>query len=355
MYITNTDEQITILPAVLTNGEAYSRVILLDIDGEIQSVVYSMYSFNDYSTDTFYGEVLITDLEGSFINRFKVENSLLVAQYVPNTGHSDNTTMRSTDCDCPWACDMCLLDEVVINASPVELGNLYTSIVPESYDYTYEITDIPGGGGGGNGNGLNDVSCTNGQVLNDYGHCINPEDVCSDGLILDENGDCLEHISCGDNLELNSSGECIEEDEFEYPFVHCSTFEYLNGQNGLVKSAAVANINNLFTTYRGSGFNVEYRGVNIALPIIYFNMPPVWTNGAAATASALALGEAIDLTDDYLDANPYVNLFELEQIFIQNINSSMNSIGGTASRVPSFEIPNLSNYTTSLISNGNCN
>lgn len=137
-----------------------------------------MYSFNDFATTNFFGDVLITDLDGNFISKFKVEDGLITTKYVANQNNTQaNTTSRNINCECQWECHICELDAVFIEPRPgVELGNLYTSVVPEEYqDQTYEITPGPSGGGGG-GNGPNNAPCGNGQILDGDGNCVNPED-----------------------------------------------------------------------------------------------------------------------------------------------------------------------------------
>ncbi|MBT8245483.1 MAG: hypothetical protein HKP48_03075 [Winogradskyella sp.] len=192
--ITNTDEVLTVLPAVLNNGEAYSRVALLNIDGEIKSIVYSMYSFNNFTTDNFFGEILITDLEGNFINRFKVEDGLMVSKYMSNEDSSqDDSAARSTNCDCPWECGYCELEEVVIIATPrPEIVDLFTTVAPEGADVGDEVGNPTGGGGGGssgvggNGNGFNDVNCGFDQILDADGDCVTTETDCGEGYTINE-------------------------------------------------------------------------------------------------------------------------------------------------------------------------
>ncbi|MBT8243826.1 MAG: hypothetical protein HKP48_09130, partial [Winogradskyella sp.] len=218
--ITNTSELITILPAVLNDQEAYSRVLLLNIAGEIEGIVYSMYSFNDYSTDNFFGEVLITDLEGNFINRFKVDDGLIVSKYVLNQNNSQqSSSSRSISCDCPWECDMCQLEEVVIEAKPrPELGDLFTSVVTEgSEDDYYEITPAPGSGGGGGGSAPNNPECSNGQILNSYGECVTPEEDCGEDYTINEEGFCeIEQEECLEGQIPDGLGSCIAECEEGY-------------------------------------------------------------------------------------------------------------------------------------------
>lgn len=365
--LTNSTAMLTVVPAILSGTPStYSRAIALDYGGKTHTAILSLIPNNNNQSIGFSGYSITYKLSGEIINAYRIEADTIVAKLltpnmsVADSPISDNSGLRIVDgCDCDTSPlpDCCfeeqLLDEVVIiaNTGGIPAEHLFEPSEHEGIDLdAQEPVSLLVGGGGSLW-----VDCEPGYERDNYGNCVTAEEDCGEGYEMNEDGECVVHIDCGPDLELNASGECVEEDEFEYPFVHCSTFEYANGLNGLVKSAAVRNIHNTFSTFRGSGTNTEIRYANIQLPVMYFNLPPILNNGSAATLSALALGDAIDLTDDYLDANPYISLYELELVFKQNINQLMNTIGGTASTVESFSILNPSEYIVSLFSNGNCN
>ena len=235
-------------------------------------------------------------------------------------------------------------------------------------------TSGPGGTTEGNNNTDDDDGVTTSPVVtSDWDaviRCINSPSATGDedattisveavenaGLAREEwaaLNDYLQENSCSEEAQENVISHLIE--EFAFPHPHCSSFEYANGLNGLVKSAAVIGIKELFVVYYIDGFDLKVKYVNVALPIMYFNMPSYLANGQAATLSALALEEAIDATDDYLDANPLTSQPVLEEIFKQNINLAMNTIQGSSSTVPSFPILNPAPYVTNFFTNGVCN
>lgn len=198
--INNSEEELTVLSAVLTEGEAYTRVLLLNIDGVVESVVYSMYSNNEFSSQEFNGSILIKDLEGNFINGYIVENGLFVAKYVDNTSGSDTSSesTRSTGCQCfSTDCADCELDAVYIESRPsVPLGDLYTSIVPDDVGSPdNEINTGPSVGGGVNGN-----TCATGQVMDGDGNCVAPE------ILIDE--DFEEEFPCQAEITREVYSNC---------------------------------------------------------------------------------------------------------------------------------------------------
>ncbi len=112
--ITNTDELLTIVPAATIHQQHYSRILLLEIDGEIQSVVFSMTPDESPDSEAYDGELLITDLDGSFIKGYTVENGILQTEYLGFPDVYGKAVTQKNDCtDCPYSvCDFCDLEEV---------------------------------------------------------------------------------------------------------------------------------------------------------------------------------------------------------------------------------------------------
>ena len=78
----NSEELLATVEVSTIHEKAYSRVLLLEINDTLQSVVYNMYSSNNFETEDFNGSAIITDLQGHVKNGFKIENGYYVAQYV---------------------------------------------------------------------------------------------------------------------------------------------------------------------------------------------------------------------------------------------------------------------------------
>jgi len=157
--ITNSNEQLAVIPVTTIHGFLNSKLALLEINGEVQSAVVSLNPFG-HSTDTqFSGKILITDINGNFLKAFKLENNAIVSEYTDNTAQGgessailkrDSTNDTDGSCACPFKiCDWCSLDEVVIETRVPSPPTPYVSI---SYMY-------PTGGGQNQGNC--EVGCEN--------------------------------------------------------------------------------------------------------------------------------------------------------------------------------------------------
>jgi len=331
--IINSDEMLTVVPATTGDSNSYSRILLLNINGEIESVVYSMFSSNNFTTGNFYGDILITDIDGNYINGFRVENGYFIAKYIYSQQQDNNPNIAyrtsNDDCSgCTFSCDLCTLDEVVVTASKkVELGNLYTSIVPNGED----LIEYVGAGDNTGGGGLNDSAntCQPGYVLNTDGICVLADNECPEGFALSEDGECIENPILG---------------------ADCRSFEYAQPPGALQKACAVTDFGNNF--YYGfvradGSWEAGYFPTNI--PLIYFTMPPFMTNGQAANLTAEAITAAILLTDAYVFENADgLTEQQVRSEFTNNIRNAMLAIGGGMTSTAPFTIPSPAPYTTSF-------
>lgn len=273
-----------------------------------------MYSTNNFTTEHFYGHVLITDLEGNFINAFKVEDNYFVAQYV----HSNNqvSSRQNDDDDCPWEPEMCQLDPVVINPTPkVSLGNLYTSVVPEEYAFeeAYEPEfDGSGGGNSGSSGSLNSNPCPQGQIRNG------------------------EFCGCPP-VSLGNDSTCEKEEQID-------TFA-LNGKEKCAYDALVSANGNLFNETIGT-FGVE--GSRYNLTFTYGHC----SNGEACTsASDIDNGNlTIKISDRGLDVLEYAALLLHEGIHAE-IFRYVHENGGNID--PNERVNLYDWYTSYNVQNGN--
>lgn len=150
--IINSNEFLTTVPVSTIYSRMNSKIILLRIRGEIKAVVFSTSEHENSTKDSFYGEILITDLQGNFINGFRVHNSLIVSRYNMEN-QTKNNQNKSSCAECPFSeCSYCQLDEVIVEGSrkktsiPVKyVFIIRTNAEPSDWEYDY----TPGGGGGG--------------------------------------------------------------------------------------------------------------------------------------------------------------------------------------------------------------
>lgn len=168
--ISNSNEQLAVIPVTTVYENLNSRLTLLEINGELKSVVVSLNPFENSTDAIYYGEILITDMYGNFIKAFKIENNLIVSEYFSNSNQNRNlgeTYNRDQpgdtggSCSCLFSvCDLCMLDEVVIYSSSPPPPTPYVSIAhmyPTGGGDTQSNCEVGcdnnwNYGGGGNGN-----------------------------------------------------------------------------------------------------------------------------------------------------------------------------------------------------------
>ena len=164
----NSDQMLTVIPATTIYKDHYSRVLLLKLDGELRSVVFSMYAADGRQGENFSGEILITGLNGEFINGYRARNGTLISKFIKKKWDAkSHGSLKSTGDFCPdhgmcevgSLCNFCLqtLDEVELTGggstdSGISLGGIYPDYKTESGDFNSEqetISWIAEGGAGG--------------------------------------------------------------------------------------------------------------------------------------------------------------------------------------------------------------
>jgi hypothetical protein len=84
----NTDQLLTVIPFKRTNAVRFDRILLLKVNNVVRSVVYKMYADGPQITSSFSGKILISDLDGNFINGFHLENGIATLQYIKKSSKS---------------------------------------------------------------------------------------------------------------------------------------------------------------------------------------------------------------------------------------------------------------------------
>tara|TARA_R110002012_G_scaffold57911_11_gene149542 strand:+ start:157 stop:1116 length:960 start_codon:yes stop_codon:yes gene_type:complete len=127
--ITNSSEKLAVIPVKTINGNLKSRILLLEIEGKVESVVFSTKTYDCSTKNSFSGEILITDLEGNFIDAFEIIEDNITAQYLSRrkdiTANLQNRRIADDEGDdcgdgCPFSvCSWCgELETVVVVATP---------------------------------------------------------------------------------------------------------------------------------------------------------------------------------------------------------------------------------------------
>lgn len=196
--IINNNELLTIIRASTIHKKSSNRILLLKVNNKIKSVVFSMYPITDnVKSDFFTGSIIITDLNGNFIDGFKINNGSTIAKYLQKS-KSDNTKSlkrtHSDDEEFGWIID--LEEYEVIATAP-------TSIIYLSF-FTFEeqAPDFEDGGGdsweyneSGGTPSLPPVVIIDTTFSNTVANCVK---------IKLENGNILINLLAGFNLDASS-------------------------------------------------------------------------------------------------------------------------------------------------------
>ncbi|MEO7978804.1 hypothetical protein [Flavobacterium sp.] len=98
--INGSDQLLTVIPFTTNNDLENNRILLLKINNEIKSVVFSMYPDENSVKGSFSGELFVYSLDGVFINGFRAKGGIIVSRFFENntiktiTGNSK--TSKST-------------------------------------------------------------------------------------------------------------------------------------------------------------------------------------------------------------------------------------------------------------------
>jgi hypothetical protein len=123
--ISNTDAKLTIIPAKTGFDNHFSRIVALNIDGEIKTNIVHSYPNENSNDEKFSGEIIVTDLNGIFITGFRINNGLIISKYLKNNNETLASRSSSNDDNCrnecghspsngSCICNMQFTDEVVI-------------------------------------------------------------------------------------------------------------------------------------------------------------------------------------------------------------------------------------------------
>ena len=211
--LTNTDQQLAVIPVTTQYSKLNSRLVLFTINDEIQSAIVSLNPFEHSTETSFSGEMLITSINGNIIKAFEIEDNVFVAEYINNNtvhkNHEPNKNKNSVNetaknCWCGMSnCNWCgELDEVIITSGG--------SPSPPS-PYVSIAHMYPTGGGGGLPNGWDFGGGGPGYTNN----TPEPED-CPEGFTRDISGECLEANPCDKiNNQITNSAFLDKIEELE--------------------------------------------------------------------------------------------------------------------------------------------
>ncbi|WP_425659329.1 hypothetical protein [Tenacibaculum ascidiaceicola] len=176
--IINSEERLTIIPVSTKDSGYYSRIVLLKVNGNIQSVIFSMYpSSTKKETNDFTGEIIITDLEGNFLKGYRANSGNLITKFTKkvlsvNKSSKGGVCPDHGECTANSLCVYCTqeLDEVVVS------GNTSGGSAPVDYILDFSGTGPDDGSSGdpntsmgwdyGDGGGGTLSNTTEDQIIN---------------------------------------------------------------------------------------------------------------------------------------------------------------------------------------------
>ena len=324
--IINSDALLTVIPATTVYGAHYSRILLLKIDNEIRSLVFGMYASGEATHEYFTGEILITDLQGNFLNGYRVANGQFVSQFRKKTGIG-NIAAKSGNVVCPEhgecngesGCILCLqeLEEVEVTG---EAGGSGDGI--EVYP---GLNDFPGMEGGDGGPDM--------SMGWDYGPG--------------------EGSSPNNNNDTNTEEDLVEENP-----PSCESFNYSQVGTTDWQCAAVIGVHELFTIFNWECIGYDW---GIFHQPLYFQLPVNSTfplaSGLTATNSAAFLHEAFKAFDVWYKNNGCTATHTaMEQQLLEYIKDEFEEQGGNVTLTPPMGFTGEPTpYKISWFGYGNCN
>ena len=232
----NSNAQITVTPVITTLPDAYSRLFSIEIDGNLETVVYHMFA-NDQSTDfSFWGRAVITDVNGEVLSAWDIEDNIFTNYYdftgVQNPinilNYSASTTNKNggdspgegNDGPCVESSDP---DDWVICGPEVTItapgsGGLSAGI-KIIYHPEFTLGDDESIGGSTNpsdtidddpaaeAGSLNQNGCPPGQIKDDNDNCIDAPEPCPDINMIRNNDNVCE---CKSGFTKDKNGKCVQ-------------------------------------------------------------------------------------------------------------------------------------------------
>lgn len=133
--INNSDQLLTVIPLTANDKNQNSRILMLKVGGEIKSVVFTMSPEKNILKSEFSGKILIYELNGNFVNGFRVDNGDIITQFIKSP--KNKTTNRISG-----------EEEEGVDLKEVIVYNRYRYSKSYSLELAFFSWDFGGGGGG---------------------------------------------------------------------------------------------------------------------------------------------------------------------------------------------------------------
>ncbi len=107
--LTNTTELLTVVPTASTTKNKKTSALLVKINNNIETILYSEYPDPSSTKNNFNGVILMTKLNGDFIRAYRLKNNEFDVELAPTKGNKTNKQFPSKD-----IIAMENLDEVIV-------------------------------------------------------------------------------------------------------------------------------------------------------------------------------------------------------------------------------------------------
>ena len=129
--INGSDQLLTVIPFATNGNHENNRILLLKIDNEIKSVVFSMYADENSDKGNFSGKLFSYSLDGTFINGFRAKDGIIIGQFFENSiALKNNIENEKTS--------------TLTRKSPIQLNEVVVKGKPSK---TVDALDVFGGSG----------------------------------------------------------------------------------------------------------------------------------------------------------------------------------------------------------------
>jgi hypothetical protein len=160
--VENSDLSMPVFEATTKHIDIESKVFLIKVNDSLQGFLINRIPEKEDSSSNFSGMISITDLEGRFINGYRIENGVFISQFVKKKASIEPSTSyslsRRKDADDPDDCEKgsfrndCLqtLDEILIRADGgSNNSNTGLSFGSDSNSWGFQSFSFPNTGSGG--------------------------------------------------------------------------------------------------------------------------------------------------------------------------------------------------------------
>ncbi|MAD97582.1 MAG: hypothetical protein CMB99_09685 [Flavobacteriaceae bacterium] len=231
--ITNSSQELTVVPVKTKDSAYYSRLVFLKIDGEIEAKIVHFHAQNTKTTNLS-GEIIFTDLEGSVYGFGYYKNGLLThlskdLEYNKKT--DDNYECRQV-CGHTKDDQDCICNTQELNGFSIVVPQPYvsiTTIYPQDLDGDPNCENDCNGWNPGPGTGTGNTNNSNNEASN----CGENSEPSKDG----------KSCNCKEGYTKNASGTCIKKPCVGNPIIGEVQIASQKGKSGTI-GALFGNLNN---------------------------------------------------------------------------------------------------------------